>query len=146
MRPTAMPQIMQYSCSGEERTKNSSSLSYLNCLYQIMVTTTPLVAAAAAVLRILSISKKVESISSISALGNSSATASWGGCIKVVLCAHHTLAAREARRTWHFQPLYNGRPLIKPHKVGEFPNHWKFQMAKKRANVHNTIFACQISF
>ena len=89
------------------------------------------------VLRIISISKKVESISSTSALENPSATASanWGGCIKMLPHVHHALAAREARRTWHVQPPHKGRPLIKLHKVGEFPNHWKglkFHMGKKK--------------
>lgn len=47
MHPAAMPQIMWQSCSGEE----SSSWSYLNCLYQIMVNTPTLVDAAAARLK-----------------------------------------------------------------------------------------------
>ena len=97
------------------------------------------------VLRIISISKKVESISSISALENPSATAStnWGGCIKMLPHVHHALAARKARRTWHFQPPHKGRPLIKLHKIGEFPHHWKgFKILDgiKRAPVSTILF------
>ena len=92
-----------------------------------LVQPTPLLMLLLLVLRIISISKKVESVSSISALENPSATVStnWGECIKMLPHVHHALAAREARRTWHFQPSHKGRPLIKLHKVGEFPHHWK---------------------
>lgn len=151
MQPVAMPQITQYSCSGEESTK-SSSFSYFDCLCRV-VTSTALVAAA--VFGILYISKKAESISSIYALGNSSATASlnWGGQMGKW---HHVLLMPQLPGRLGepgIVSLYKRRPLIKTHKVREFPNHWKrlkVQMEKKKKKTGPmftilTIFACQIA-
>lgn len=77
MWPATIPHVIHYLCSGEERTK-SSSLSYLNCLYQVKVTTITL--AAIAVLGTFYISWKVKNILNICALGNPSVTA-MSGCI-----------------------------------------------------------------